>query len=80
MEHTSTPPSLMPVSCLGKEATVNNTPSSFYKFPDLPNSIFNQSSGALQPSYSMGTKILSRGYSGRGNEFEHSPQSSAEVR
>jgi len=79
MEHISTPAALMPGCCLAKEATVNNTPSSFYKFPELPNSIFNQSSGAHSPSYSMGKKILSRGYSGRGSEYEHSPQSSAEV-
>jgi hypothetical protein len=28
----------------------------------------------------MGTKILSRGYSSRGSEYDHSPQSSAGVR
>ena len=70
----------MPVCCLGKKQLVNNTPSSFYKFPELPNNIFYQSSGSHPPSYSMGSEIFSQRYSGWGSEFDHSPQSSSEVR
>jgi len=74
------PAAPMPVCCLGKKQLLTIHPVLSTNFRELPNNIFYQSCGAHPPSYSMGTEILSQGYSGRGSKFDHSPQSSSEVR